>query len=322
MPSHSPDRVVVEVTSVADSCSIWRPMSEWGQLMQALGVRRLSVVAGWRVLAVGAVVVFALAVLGVSMASAAGPPAIVGSAVTLRACTSPATTDWDSGHRNGYVANDKVGGVCRTGLARLPAPGGNLKPWCWVKDAWWKGATTDKWFYVSQGQAEGYLLGSQISNEGAGLPPCSTIPWIQAASWAIKHVGDTRITPGPEQNGNRETYWNGMCWLFAYDAWTLGAKRGSEPSGWTAALAMKTYGDRGWLDRSGRIPPRGSIVFWGSGPISSSGHAAISLGNGWIMTTTGPGPGDKPGGTGVVLKRIDSYPGNARPTGFVDRTHL
>lgn len=84
---------------------------------------------------------------------------------------------------------------------------------------------------------------------------------------------------------------SGMC---AQHSWhSLGGDRGNPPA-WQCDNANEIYAK---VKASGRywtsLPPRGALVLWKYG---RNGHAAISYGNGKIVTTNPP---NKPLGTGI-----------------------
>ena len=90
--------------------------------------------------------------------------------------------------------------------------------------------------------------------------------------------------PANAKNGNAVTYWSGWCWLFAYDAWRLGAGHTPRYSGGTAQATYNLYVEHKLMHGATSSPPRGSLVFFKYG---SAGHVAISLGDGWVETTQG-----------------------------------
>ncbi|HEX3613673.1 MAG TPA: hypothetical protein VHU88_18435 [Sporichthyaceae bacterium] len=72
--------------------------------------------------------------------------------------------------------------------------------------------------------------------------------------------------------------WAHMCLAFVRTAFKLPSNEGSAIGAWRAAR-HKHRGDR--------RPPAGVPVFW-SGGSSGAGHVAVSLGNGWIVSTDQP----------------------------------
>jgi hypothetical protein len=152
---------------------------------------------------------------------------------------------------------------------------------CWETGSAYTGTyRSTKWFYVMGGGREGFVHSSFVRDQVA-VSNCSTIPWLLATDWAIAHLGTTAPTKDERRDIDKSmTAWSGYCWAFVWGAWDLGAKR---------ALLLGTavsVGSRYPLQQG--VPPRGAAVFW-SLP-KGLGHAAISLGNGVLVTTVGLGP--------------------------------
>ena len=172
--------------------------------------------------------------------------------------------------------------VCQASFSSV-AKGTPVTMVCWrlgrgATGAYW----TDKWFYVTLADGrEGFIHASRVGSQTPNRPGCSDYAWMRAADWALDQVGQTTI-PAAYKNGNVATYWSSWCWLFSWDAWNFGA--GQRPK-YSAGTAYDTYRQ---YNAAGRVAagagPRGSLVWWGS---SSPGHAAVSIGNGYVVGTWG-----------------------------------
>ena len=131
---------------------------------------------------------------------------------------------------------------------------------------------------------EGYVARTDVSDPPSGLTDCDSASHqaIWAAALAIGYLGtDT----DPE-----------YCLTFVIDMWRktgAGIASANEypPAWWSSSANIwpkqtsKTNPGR-WL-----TPPRGALVFWGAKG-ASPGHVAISVGNGWLVSTAeGSTPG-------------------------------
>jgi hypothetical protein len=150
----------------------------------------------------------------------------------------------------------------------------------------WENPPSDpshRYFYIqASGGREGFVHAGVVSYQ-ARTPACSTVPWIDAANWALGQDGQSKV-PANAKNGNVVVYWSDWCWLFTQDAWRLGAGHTSRYSGATAQDTYVLYARHNLVHALASFPPRGSLVFFSYGTI---GHVAISLGDGWIETTRG-----------------------------------
>jgi hypothetical protein len=173
---------------------------------------------------------------------------------------------------------------------------------CWQNPASDK---THRYFYIQASNGlEGFVhAGAVVQSTQTKTPSCSTVSWINAANWALSQDGQSKV-PANAKYGNNVTYWSGWCWLFAFDAWRLGA--GHAPrNGLTAQGTYNLYNALGRMHPPGSSPPRGSLVFFRyvDSHGESLGHVAISLGDGWVEETQGNyDPSHPP----VTHKRISS----------------
>jgi cell wall-associated NlpC family hydrolase len=127
---------------------------------------------------------------------------------------------------------------------------------------------------------EGYVQKSDVSDPPSGLTDCDSASHqaIWAAAWAIGYLG-TATPYGP-----------GTCLEFVIDAWrSTGVPIRS--AGWQQTAVNWWYSpDNTWTKETRgsseyMTPPRGALVFWGSDDYSNAGHVAISMGNGWLVST-------------------------------------
>jgi hypothetical protein len=141
---------------------------------------------------------------------------------------------------------------------------------------------SSKWFYVYlQNGQEGFVTESQVANQTT-VPACSTINWMNVASYAIARLGT-------DNNGSS---WYDLCLTFASQAWQAGGGV-NIAQGYPASIS--TFPDAIWNwywgsaslhsfvhnEATGIVsrPPRGALVFWSGGSNPGLWHVAISLGN-------------------------------------------
>jgi cell wall-associated NlpC family hydrolase len=133
---------------------------------------------------------------------------------------------------------------------------------------------------------EGYVPKSDVLNPPSGLTDCDTTahPAIYAAANAIGFLGP--ITK----------YGAGSCLAFVVNAWTnVGVKTppGADTAQdwWNDYVGKLGYDwDKTASDPRFTTPPRGALVFWQGddnfpAQDSQDGHVAISVGNGWLVST-------------------------------------
>lgn len=122
----------------------------------------------------------------------------------------------------------------------------------------------------------------------APTPPAPTSRAERAAAWAEGQIGDSN--PGSVENPNDPSRWSGYCETFAEVAWatTPGVARTRTFTYSSAQAHANAVASR---LRQG-VPPRGAIVLYSNS--SGYGHAAISVGNGQVVSTNGWWWEDKP----------------------------
>jgi hypothetical protein len=142
---------------------------------------------------------------------------------------------------------------------------------------------SNRWFYVRAAGREGFIHSSWVTNQVV-TQNCASINWMRASDWAIEQIGRVDPTPAQRASINREIVrWSGWCFAFVRGSWLLGSGQ-RIPGGGTAVAAFANYAGR--VVTSG-TPPRGALLFWGAARGNSAGHAALSLGNGHAVGTSG-----------------------------------
>lgn len=204
--------------------------------------------------------------------------------VTVSAAPSMATTYASVMQANaGTYWCTSTSAVCEQSFITV-SKGTDVHMVCWQDGRTATGVyTSNRWFYVELASGvEGFVHSSDVSTKTqTATPACTTLPWFEAMTWALGQDGQQKV-PANAKNGNNVTYWSGYCWLFAYDAWQLGAGRTPRYSGATAQAAYGSYNSHELVQSPISSPPPGSLVFFAYGNL---GHVAISLGDGWIETT-------------------------------------
>lgn len=153
---------------------------------------------------------------------------------------------------------------------------------CWKKGSPANG--TDMWFWVTGPFGEGYVNANVVRNQKT-VGACDAIKAFVAAEAAIARNG--QVWAGTADQG-----------LFAASEWApgpVGEWAGDCPKlpyvGWRAAgvtipkrNAIDNYRSVSASVRPG-VPPRGAVVFYDIA--APYGHEAISVGNGYVVTTRG-----------------------------------
>ncbi len=154
---------------------------------------------------------------------------------------------------------------------------GSVHMICW-QDAVGINGKGNRWFYIQAPDgSEGFVHASAVSQQ-IHTPYCSKISWMNAVAWALGEDGQITIQ-SDARKGSDATSWSSQSWLFAYDAWKLGAGHTPIYSGATAQQTGEMYRGTGAWRTASSSPPRGSLVFFTDG---GSGRVAVSLGNGWV----------------------------------------
>lgn len=214
--------------------------------------------------------------------------ASVGSNIA-QASAAPGGPYMASGGSHRGCVNTTLPG-CRS-QGTIPA-GTRLVMHCYINGSTVTGAyTSNKWFYIqTAGGTRNYVHSSRVAGQ-VSVPHCNTRDGIFAARWASMRVGDSAPTSTAQQNGNGNTEWSGWCYSFVTVAHKL--SHGDPPvSAPSAAAAWQHYQsinvDRAWTTSTPASAIRiGSIVFWDEAVADGSGHAAIYVGQGRVITTQG-----------------------------------
>ncbi len=149
--------------------------------------------------------------------------------------------------------------------------------------------TTNRWFWVSGSFGEGFVTASVVRNQ-TNVPACATMKRFVAADAAVARNGQQQASTSDTAtfiSGTNNEWKPGPNGEWAGDCPKLPA------IGWLAAgvtiprkNAIKNYATwKGQGKIQSGVPPRGAVVFYDiAKPL---GHTAISLGNGYIVTTQG-----------------------------------
>jgi hypothetical protein len=216
-------------------------------------------------------------VLGISPASAwTGPSKIVPN--------HSAPLDWCPG--NAAICQDN------RRLTTL-APNTAVTMVCWIDARIPSGYTYPRWFYVTSGSYQGFVKAELVTNQNPSSPWCldNASEQRRAVAASLQATGTSEIyqkyPTATDKTNALNVYgfndwgpdgdWSGDCVMFVGLAWWRAGQ--TIHHGANAAAIARTY-----TLNTGTNPPRGAAVFW---DWSSVGHVAISLGNGWLVTTQG-----------------------------------
>jgi cell wall-associated NlpC family hydrolase len=215
--------------------------------MQGLGLRITVRLAATFALAIGC--------LGINTAAIAASASTLSKAVQTTLCATP------------------TGKYCSQTLTAMIAAGTQVTVVCSHGPAYYIRVT------ARQNQ-EGYVKQSAVSDPPSGLTDCDSASHqaIWAAALAIGYLGST------------SPYGIGTCLKFVIDMWReTGVNIGSAGpqqtavNWWGSPYNIWTKETRGSSEYM--TPPRGALVFWGPDRYSNAGHVAISMGNGWLVST-------------------------------------
>lgn len=139
----------------------------------------------------------------------------------------------------------------------------------------------------------------------AGIPRCSTTTSgssDKAVNWAVAQIGKVYATGSDASSYNWSPgpygEWSGDCYYFAFRAQAHAGRRAYSGYG-TAIETFRAYRNAGSI-RSG-TPAVGAIVFYN---YSSAGHAAVYVGGGQVVSTTGLDWAKQP----IVKVALDRFP--------------
>jgi cell wall-associated NlpC family hydrolase len=111
----------------------------------------------------------------------------------------------------------------------------------------------------------------------------ATAAGAAALRWAVAHEGAV-VPAESEKAGNPMSSWSGWCYVFAFDAYTIGA--GTMMPRGSAAQVAEVFRSQGRLN-SGTNGPPGALYFWGATANNAAGHVAVAVGNGTAIGTLG-----------------------------------
>ena len=163
--------------------------------------------------------------------------------------------------------------------------GAAVKMHCWIDDSTvTERYASNRWFYVAYGATRGFVHSSRVVNQ-VTVGNCASHRGIAPSRWAAMKVGSVSPTT-TEARGTGARYWSSWCYLFAADAHIYGYNNTPLTGYGTAKATFAEYKRRGLV--STNMDPNaiaiGSIVFWTFG---TAGHAAIYVGNGYVVSTQG-----------------------------------
>ncbi|MEQ1702095.1 MAG: CHAP domain-containing protein [Ilumatobacteraceae bacterium] len=175
---------------------------------------------------------------------------------------------------------------------------------CWQRGSWATGDyATDMWFWVTGPAGEGFVTASVVRKQ-ASVAACSTRKAFVAADAAVARDGqrtasaaDQTLFAASEWKPGPVAEWAGDCPKLPYVGW-----RAAGVSVFKGNAINNYYSWRNLNRIQGGVPPRGAIVFYN---VTSYGHTAISLGNGYVATTQGMDFSNLPN----AVKRYDSWTG-------------
>jgi hypothetical protein len=183
---------------------------------------------------------------------------------------------------------------------------------CWIDDSTvTERYRSPRWFYVSGPNAvRGFVHSSRVVNQ-TRVGHCGSHRGIAPARWAATKVGSTTPT-STEARGTGADRWSGWCYLFASDAHIFGYNNTPLTGYGSAKATFNEYRRRGLVstDLNTARMPIGALVFWTFG---SDGHAAVYVGNGYVVSTQGDGSKKLP----IARLKLSHWNGSGAPVGWV-----
>jgi cell wall-associated NlpC family hydrolase len=205
-------------------------------------------------------------------------------------------------------ANWDPNSQCETPFARI-ASGTPITMICWQDGRVPAGSTSARWFYAtgkdtSGATREGFIYEPRVSNQTV-VGHCSMRRDLATTMWATAHLGQVITQDAAERNAYTDWApgpvgeWSGDCAKFAQLAWWKSTHSGS------GATMYSSYKNAGVMNPMSSTPPRGALVFWDGATAGGYGHVAVSIGNGFMVTTQGLDNSNKP----IVIQNITSISG-------------
>jgi hypothetical protein len=195
---------------------------------------------------------------------------LAGAVVSAPAAGASATPSLSQAKQTTLCATP-TGQYCGQTLTALIPAGTQISVRCYHASAYYINV-------LAHTNQEGYVPQSAVSHAPSGLTDCDSASHhaIWAAAWAINYLGNSTAYP------------LGTCLPFVAAAWASAGDAipgSSDPVTWWDAYANTGKYETG----TSLTPPRGALVFWGGTPddppLSGDGHVAISVGNGWTIST-------------------------------------
>lgn len=188
---------------------------------------------------------------------------------------------------------------------------------CWLDGRVPSGESSRRWFYAKARTTAGPTYEGFIYTPRIADPPrvghCSMRRELATTGWATDHLGQV-ITQNTSERagwpGGPVGEWSGDCVHFVRLAWWKRTYNGN------AYQLLNQYAAAGKVRTSG-TPPRGALVLWSRSASPSLGHAALSVGNGWMVTTQSTDGAYKP----IVIKQIKGASGWVAPADIVVSGH-
>lgn len=153
---------------------------------------------------------------------------------------------------------------------------------CWKKGSWVGG--TDMWFWVTGTFGEGYVTANVVTRQ-TQVGACDSIKGFVAAEAALTRSGqvwasaaDSAAFTTKEWSPGPVGEWAGDCPKLPYLGWRAAGVTIPKNNAINNYNAVKNSIKQG-------TPPRGAVVFWNIA--APYGHEAISVGNGYVVTTRG-----------------------------------
>jgi cell wall-associated NlpC family hydrolase len=144
----------------------------------------------------------------------------------------------------------------------------------------WRDESGIRWFWVDGAGKQGFVPATSVANQWLSSPYCDNTPSrYRAVRWAGLQLKQTVYTrPNGQAQDSR-----GFCLGFVADAWTVGGRNigsrsraidfwNSPPSGTKVATSSVNA-------------PVGALVFWRGTSQFPEGHVAISIGDGYAIST-------------------------------------
>ena len=141
---------------------------------------------------------------------------------------------------------------------------------CWRDDSSYDG--TVRWFWVTGGGYAGFASANQITKQ-TRVGSCSNDHQVSAVLWAGSRLGQDIYRKGKD----------GYCQQFVHDAYRQGAKVEIGGAG-TAYKYWKTD-PKHYARTPSTKPPVGYLAYWKAETNNSAGHVALSIGNGWAISS-------------------------------------